>query len=107
MKKQSEKNQILRKQDFFMVTKEIIVRGKVQGVFFRASAKEAADKLGLTGRVKNLPDGAVWLVVSGPEEQVNKMTAWCKDGPRRARVDELIIHEIATPGYSDFQIERE
>ena len=90
-----------------MITREIIVRGKVQGVFFRASVKEVADRLGITGRVKNLPDGAVGLVTTGTGDAMEKMLAWCKEGPPREQVDEVEMKEVNDPGYTDFRIVRD
>jgi len=69
----------------------ILVTGKVQGVFYRASAMEQAQRLGLAGFVKNLPDGAVEAVVEGTEAAVEQFVAWCKVGPPAARVEELHV----------------
>ena len=71
-----------------------MVTGKVQGVFFRASAMAEAQRLGLAGFVKNLPDGAVEAVAQGPESAVEQFIAWCKVGPPSARVDELKVRFV-------------
>ncbi len=63
------------------------VSGRVQGVFFRESARQEADRLHLMGWVQNLPDGRVEAVIQGEEAQVHAMLAWCKAGPAGARVD--------------------
>ena len=70
----------------------IVVHGMVQGVFFRANTKEAADRLGLRGYAKNLPDGAVEIVAEGPKEKIDELAALCKKGPERARVDKAEVH---------------
>jgi acylphosphatase len=71
----------------------IVVRGRVQGVFFRASAARVAHELGLTGSVSNRPDGAVEVVVAGEPEAVERMIAWCHRGPELAEVDSLEVSE--------------
>ena len=67
----------------------LIVVGKVQGVFYRATARDTAVSLGLTGYVKNLPDGFVELVAEGSPEKLNLLIEWCKEGPVNARVTEV------------------
>ena len=65
----------------------LIIKGRVQGVFYRASAQEQAQSLGLTGWVRNLPDGSVEAVAEGPAATVDRFVKWCHEGPRHARVD--------------------
>jgi len=62
------------------------IYGKVQGVFFRKSAKLEAEKLGLTGWVRNEEDGSVRVVVVGTKEKLEKFAFWCKKGPPFAKV---------------------
>jgi acylphosphatase len=69
----------------------ILVTGKVQGVFYRASAMEQAQRLGLSGFAHNLPDGSVEAVVEGLEPAVEQFVAWCKVGPPAARVQETFV----------------
>ena len=73
------------------VRAEIVVRGRVQGVFYRASAQQEALALGLTGEVCNLPDGAVEAVVEGERRAVDDFIAWCKRGPPHARVEDVKV----------------
>lgn len=68
---------------------QVVVRGRVQGVFFRASAQREARQLGLTGWVKNRPDGAVEVVAEGEEDNVKDFLAWTQHGPSTARVDKV------------------
>jgi acylphosphatase len=65
------------------------VSGKVQGVWFRASTREEALKLGLSGSVWNNPDGSVGIIAEGEEEQLQRFLAWCRRGPAMARVTDL------------------
>lgn len=83
----------------------ILVAGRVQGVFFRASTKSVADELGLAGTVRNLPDGGVEVIAEGASESVDAFAAWCRQGPPRARVERLsVIEEAYCREYSDFSI---
>lgn len=67
----------------------LLIRGRVTGVYFRASAVREAKRLGLTGWVKNKPDGTVELVAEGEEDQVKDLLAWAQHGPSTARVDRV------------------
>lgn len=69
----------------------VIITGKVQGVFFRASTQDEAVRLGLTGWVKNLPDGSVEAVFEGDKEKIEEIIAWCHKGPPWARVKEVKV----------------
>jgi acylphosphatase len=71
----------------------ILVSGRVQGVFFRASARERALELGLRGTVRNLRDRRVEIVVQGPGSDVERFLEWCWQGPADARVDDLEIED--------------
>lgn len=62
--------------------------GRVQGVNFRSFIREKAHELGLSGWVKNMPDGTVETVVEGEEEKINEYIQWCEIGPPAARVEE-------------------
>ena len=76
-----------------------IIRGRVQGVSFRASTAAQAKQLGLVGWVKNRDDGAVELEVEGTPEQVASLLTWCEQGPPHARVARVVVEELtpATP----------
>ena len=68
----------------------LMVEGKVQGVFFRASTLERAQSLSLTGWVQNLPDGGVEIVAEGSRYALEQLLAWCRDGgPPAATVDHV------------------
>ena len=73
-----------------MSSRKFIVRGKVQGVWFRESTRRVAVKLGLSGRATNLPDGTVEVLASGEPEALAELEKFLREGPPNARVDELI-----------------
>ena len=75
----------------------VYVSGSVQGVFFRDSARQKAEGLGLAGWVKNLPDGRVEALLEGPPEKVREMIRWCEEGPPHATVEDVDA-EFETPG---------
>lgn len=87
-----------------MIHKEIVVIGKVQGVYFRATAKSVADKMGIRGAVKNLPDGNVWIAAEGSPEAVEEYIDWCKYGPSGAKVIDLKITDKPLQNFKDFEI---
>jgi acylphosphatase len=76
----------------------VYVSGQVQGVFFRDSAREKAQQLGLNGWVKNLPDGRVEALIEGPSEGVREMVRWCEQGPSQAEVEEVETKFEASEG---------
>lgn len=67
----------------------VYISGRVQGVFFRDSAREMALALGVEGWVRNLPDGRVEGIFEGPKEKVEELVAWCWHGPPHASVTEV------------------
>ena len=89
-----------------MPTVHIIVKGKVQGVFFRATAKKLADRLSLTGWIRNTEDGEVEVVVTGTEEQLQQFIQWCGHGPERAQVEEVIKQDIGDIKFNEFLVKR-
>lgn len=90
-----------------MIRCDIIITGQVQGVFFRASAMETAQSLGLSGFVRNLPDGCVEAAVEGKREQVDAFVAWCRQGPPRAKVTDVHSRESAFSNeFRTFSLER-
>lgn len=69
----------------------LLISGKVQGVFYRASCEEVALKYGLNGWVRNLSSGQVEVVVQGEEDKVKKLIEWCKKGPPHASIANIDI----------------
>ncbi len=74
-----------------MPATRIIISGLVQGVFFRAQAKEQADALGITGWVRNNNDGSVEIHGEGSDDMLNKLTEWCRTGPEKAVVKNVTV----------------
>ena len=89
-----------------MKAHQIRIKGKVQGVYFRASAKQQAQLLGVRGFVKNENDGSVLLEVEGDDAAVNKMVSRCKHGPALARVNDLEIKQEAARNFVSFDIKK-
>ena len=99
---------MLERITVLMQRAHIIVKGLVQGVYFRAFTKEAADHLGLIGWVRNLPDGSVEAVTEGEEQILKEFVLCLKKGPLKARVDEVQIeYSVAKKEFSGFCIRRE
>ncbi|MFN6946890.1 MAG: acylphosphatase [Cytophagaceae bacterium] len=84
----------------------IKVFGRVQGVNFRASAREKAEDLGLAGIVRNMQDGTVYMEVEGSEGLLETLVAWCRKGPLLAKVDKVEVKEKDLKHYERFKIER-
>ncbi len=74
-----------------MTRAELVIEGRVQGVFYRASAQQEAMGLGLTGEIRNLPGGEVEAIVEGPQERVEEFISWCRRGPPSARVEQVRV----------------
>ncbi|TCJ15128.1 acylphosphatase [Rubrobacter taiwanensis] len=83
----------------------VYVSGRVQGVFFRDSAREEAERRGVTGWIRNLPDGRVEAVFEGEPKMVDEMVEWCGEGPKHARVENVdVSYEEAAGGFSGFEV---
>jgi len=89
-----------------MSTVHLLIKGKVQGVFFRATAKEVADKLGIKGWVKNTWSDDVEAMATGSEDAVQKFIEWCKIGPRKAFVEKIIVTPKEDASFKDFSVIR-
>ncbi len=76
----------------------------MQGVFFRASAKEHADSLGITGYARNEADGTVSIEAEGNSPQLDQFTAWCKQGPNLAVVESVLLEEKPMQHFDSFSI---
>ena len=88
------------------MTKRVRVRvsGRVQGVFFRVRCEQMARQRDLTGFVTNLPDGRVEAVFEGADGAVDDAVAWCREGPRGARVEAAEVSEEPPAGEREFRI---
>ena len=89
-----------------MPTIHLLIKGKVQGVFFRATAKKVADKLKLTGWIKNTGDDTVEAMVTGTQQQLEEFINWCKQGPEKADVEDVIATGEKEKLFDGFEIIR-
>jgi acylphosphatase len=84
---------------------QLIVRGRVQGVYFRASAQRECRRLGATGWVKNRSDGNVEMLVEGDENVIRDVMAWAQRGPSASRVEYVDVRWKSYTGeFDDFEI---
>ncbi|HEX5113099.1 MAG TPA: acylphosphatase [Saprospiraceae bacterium] len=90
-----------------MVTVSLRISGKVQGVWYRASAKDAAIGIGIKGKVWNERNGDVGVIVQGTREQIDTFIKWCKEGPPLAKVQDVKVEDVNTEEiYNSFEITR-
>lgn len=82
----------------------IKVRGRVQGVFYRASTKDKARALGLKGFVKNIADGSVYIEAEGPSEKIAELIIWCKQGSPASKVTNVQVDDATIQNLSAFKI---
>jgi len=82
----------------------VVVRGYVQGVFFRDSVRRLAERYGVAGWIENRRDGAVEAVFEGEPEAVERLVRFCREGPRGARVDHVELSEEEPVGESRFSV---
>ncbi len=84
--------------------RRVVVRGEVQGVFFRDSTREQARAHGVAGWVRNRSDGSVEAVLEGPEEAIGRVLSFMETGPSQARVGDVEVSEEEPEGLSDFRV---
>ena len=83
----------------------LLISGRVQGVFFRATAEHVARELGITGWARNLPDGRVEAIAEGDPEALDRFADWCREGPPAARVEGVEIRRSeATGEFQAFEV---
>jgi acylphosphatase len=70
------------------------IKGRVQGVFFRASTRQVAESLGITGHAINLSDGDVEVLACGERDALDRLGEWLQDGPPHARVDRVLVRDV-------------
>jgi acylphosphatase len=87
-----------------MARQRVVVSGRVQGVWFRDSCRHEAERAGVTGWVRNLPDGRVEAVFEGTDEAVARLVEWAHQGPPRASVTSVEVHEEDPVGELSFRI---
>jgi len=91
--------------DHDTVSRRVVVRGRVQGVFFRDSCAREARAAGVAGRIRNRSDGAVEAVFEGRREAVERLVAWCRHGPSQAVVTAVEVSEDSPAGLESFRIQ--
>jgi len=88
-----------------VVRRRVLVEGRVQGVWYRASAEREAVRLGLAGVARNLHDGRVEMIVEGAPASVDAFVAWARIGPPRAHVTGIEIEGLPPTGQHGFRAE--
>jgi len=86
------------------VARRVVVHGNVQGVFFRDTARRRAESRGVSGWVRNRPDGTVEALFEGAPDAVESMVAFARDGPRGAQVERVDVSEAEVEGAAGFEI---
>ncbi|WP_419819389.1 acylphosphatase [Glaciibacter flavus] len=86
------------------IRRKVVVEGTVQGVGFRYWARSEAQRLGVSGWVRNRPDDTVEAEVEGGDDAVASMVEWLRHGPRGASVTGVTVDDVATQGYGSFEI---
>jgi acylphosphatase len=86
------------------IARDVVVSGQVQGVFFRDRTRREAMRLGVSGWVRNCPDGTVQAHFEGPPDAVAELVRWCREGPRHAAVHEVEVSEAEPQGAGHFEI---
>jgi acylphosphatase len=87
-----------------VVRYRVLISGRVQGVFFRDTCRRMAERHGVSGWVRNLPDGSVEAVFEGSAEEVCRLVEWSHHGPRSAVVEDVHVRAEPPEGISGFQI---
>ena len=86
------------------VARRVLVHGRVQGVFFRDSARREAQERGVAGWVTNRDDGSVEALFEGDAEEVEALVAWCRTGPPQAQVERVDVDEAEPSGLGGFEV---
>jgi acylphosphatase len=86
------------------VARDLVIHGRVQGVFFRAFIRDAADRVGVAGHAENRADGTVTVHLEGAADAVAKVERACRIGPEGAHVDHVDASDAAVEGRSDFSV---
>jgi acylphosphatase len=81
-----------------------VVRGRVQGVFFRDTARQRAEAAGVAGWIRNAADGSVEAVFEGERDAVEEMVNFCRHGPRGAEVNSVEVHDEEPEGLTGFEV---
>jgi acylphosphatase len=90
-----------------MPTVNLLIKGKVQGVYYRVAAKEEAEKSGITGWVKYISEGRVEVMATGTETQLQQFIGWCRKGPANAVVTDVIVTPLSEENFDEFTVIQE
>ena len=86
------------------IRRHVVVQGQVQGVYFRDSVRQLARELGVSGWIRNRPDGAVEAALEGAPDAVERIIEWSHQGPLGARVDQVEVYEEQPSGETGFRV---
>jgi acylphosphatase len=86
------------------IARNVVVCGDVQGVFFRDSMRREAGRLGVSGWVRNRPDGTVEAHLEGSPDAVSELVLWSRSGPRHATVEDLVVTQAEPQGLAGFRV---
>jgi len=86
------------------IRRRVVVSGRVQGVGYRESCRRRAERLGVSGWVRNRADGSVEAVFEGPAESVDAAVEWCREGPRWAAVRSIEVYDEGPEGLAGFRV---
>ncbi len=89
-----------------MKTIHLLIKGKVQGVFYRATAKKVADQLGVNGWIKNTKERDVEVIATGNEEALTEFLNWCKKGSKDSKVTDVVLTTKNPEAFNGFSIVR-
>lgn len=89
-----------------MPTSHLLIKGIVQGVFYRATAKKIAEKFNLVGWIRNTPAGDVEAMITGEPEKIEEFINWCWKGPEKATVTDVIITSEIERSFDNFEVIR-
>ena len=87
-----------------MATVNLLIKGKVQGVYYRKTAQEKARELNIKGWVKYINGGRVEIMSSGSEDSIKEFIEWCKKGPEKAVVENVIVTPLSDEQFEDFTV---
>ena len=85
------------------ICRRFIISGRVQGVWYRGSAQQQAQILGVKGYARNLPDGSVEVMACGSHEQVNELRSWLHQGPNNAKVNAILAEDMEYRALNSFE----
>jgi acylphosphatase len=86
------------------IARDVVVHGRVQGVFFRDTCRQEAERFGVAGWVSNAADGTVHARFEGPADDVERLVSWARLGPRHASVERVDVRDVEPEGLSGFTV---